>query len=358
MSLMSEETLPGEKESRSVFFAENAIRENKKGMSNSRSATATAVAVLGLLIAVAALVMVVIAYARPKIISPKMAAMDMDMMAQKVKTNMETEMSEMVEQIHEYMVKQKEESKEMRMRDEKKRMAMMEGHYTFAYNVDWKPQYYIDQNGFLKGQGLDMMKEICKMENKNCTHVVNYDGGPCWNSMRRNAPGLQGRWFDGCVGFIKTVERSNVFAIVGSMYEPVKGAFFTKVGATVDIGTARIGFDSSYYTSPACLTRNGVAFDASAHVLAETYDALETHLNNDSIDAIFAPENQFPNLQKMATTYDCAIGKGGVMVRKDMAPRMMWIHRGLEKMKRSGKFREQCENALRDHGAPSICVSA
>ncbi|XP_013380036.1 uncharacterized protein LOC106151348 isoform X2 [Lingula anatina] len=310
------------------------------------SRSATAISVLALLIATSSLVLVVLVWVRPELISPQSASTaQLTTLAEQAATDAATQIKTMVEAL----------------RSDIENQAVTQRTYTFSYGINYPPTDYLDRNGFLKGLSSDLMTEVCKAAKKNCTHVVRYNPPTCWDSLKKTGEGLQNREVDGCVGFYRTVERSNVFAFVGNMYEPPKGAFYTKVGATVDIATAKIGFRQLFYTDATCLTRNSVTFDADAiyETSAPTWSELVTKLNASEIDVIFAPEDigLLANLQKLPTTYDCTIGKGGVMVRKDMKNDMMWIHEGLEKIKESGKFQELCDNSLRDHGGANNCLT-
>ncbi|XP_013380264.1 uncharacterized protein LOC106151505 [Lingula anatina] len=341
MSDDPEGVILNEKQSSHTHTDQQQMTKEEKG-EGSMSRTAIAIAVLALLIAVVACVLVLLVWIRPELVSPPATAKDSEAIAKQSATEAAAQIKTMVDSIKEEM----------------KNQAKSQQTHTFAYSNDWPPMDYLDSQGFLKGLSMDLVKEACKVAEKNCSHVLSNDISQCWDTSKKTGAGLVNRWYTACVGWYPTPERLNAFDFVGSLYAPEQAALYVRPGSRVTSVTGRnVGFREGWNTDAACLARNSIDVPEANRVTGSTFTELRNKLNNTEIDLIFAPVNTFSDLVVLDTKYVCTLGSAGLMMRKDIKNSMMWFHDAVEKMKTSGKFSEICGNALRDHGKAGICVA-
>ncbi len=193
----------------------------------------------------------------------------------------------------------------------------------------------------------------------------------CYKSKAGERPrpgvGLSSRWYDGCVGWVKTYDRAVSVSFTDEFMKPSPNNFYVKRGnprnfVNTDITGKIIGFMDGYADNEICLIRNKVTrADLSPEMIRHftTREGLVNAVNTGQVDAVFT--DLFLNLE---TDLDvapggpvskCVVHGPGVMVRLD-SRLPEWWNPAFQQLKQSSEYKRICSEVPEKHGHVSTVV--
>ncbi|XP_072018365.1 uncharacterized protein [Amphiura filiformis] len=230
--------------------------------------------------------------------------------------------------------------------------------------------YIDDLTGQVKGFQVDIAFEVCKRANKNC-HLIWDLYNRCWDSqageVTRGGVGLLGGWYDGCVGWAQSYDRSRTFKFskpfskLFSTYLLVKRNNPRRVDPT-DLTGQIIGFIDGYVSDEFCLKRqqgvtgNNLPASQIQH-FAGPQDLMDAIVSG-QVDAGFtsfrvdvAPDIADAITKLSDNPFSCILPNGGVGIMTRLDNELPdWWNPAQDSLIQSSTYRQICNDLKDAHG--------
>ncbi|XP_030843608.1 uncharacterized protein LOC115924905 [Strongylocentrotus purpuratus] len=225
---------------------------------------------------------------------------------------------------------------------------------------------YLDETTYtIKGFGPDIVDAVCSIANKNCQLVYDvYEH--CWDNQAgerpRGGPGLMGGWYDGCTGWVQTLDRLLTYYFTVPYTNGRAVALFAKNDSTVtynDLTNLTVGFLDGWNSDEFCLARykNIVGSTLSANQIFhyQSADLMIDAVLNGVIDVAFGELlSQFTSSLKLISPPDfdnnCQAGGASIMTRHTNRDLVNWWNDAFQRLRDRGRYNEICEAIPERHG--------
>ncbi|XP_072019095.1 arginine-binding periplasmic protein-like [Amphiura filiformis] len=233
-------------------------------------------------------------------------------------------------------------------------------------HLDNNEAYIDDLTGQVKGFHVDIAFEVCKRANKNCRLIWDLYNR-CWDSqageVTRGGVGLMGGWYDGCVGWAQSYDRSRTFQFSkpftksASTYLLVKSNNPRGVDPT-DVTGKIIGFIDGYVSDEFCLKRQqGVTGNDLPSTQIRHFDSLQDLIDaivNGQVDAGFSTfRGDVPDTITLLSDnpFSCYLPNGGVSIMTRLDNGLAdWWNPAQDSLIQSSTYRQICSDLKEAHG--------
>lgn len=246
-------------------------------------------------------------------------------------------------------------------------------------------QYLDEESGTIQGYNVDVVNAVCQLANKNCALVWDiYEN--CWNSQvgerPRGGTGLMSRWYDACVGWIITSDRSRTLRFTNEFEKRVDVSLWVNSGGSLpgadsnmpDLSNLKVGFVDGWFSDEHCLARydeiigfNQLDNDQVIHYPDEA--SLIAAMNRSEISTAFLSvrPSRSGNDSSIQTAWipddnKCLLGGIAVMTQKDQLDFLTWWNYAFERLRVTSQYKDICRRLETDHGdqpgftADDVCV--
>ncbi|XP_041471952.1 uncharacterized protein LOC121421334 [Lytechinus variegatus] len=225
---------------------------------------------------------------------------------------------------------------------------------------------YLDQSTYtIKGFGPDIIDGVCAIANKNCELVYDiYEN--CWDSQAGERPrggkGLMGGWYDGCTGWIQTLNRRLTYSFTNPYKKGNTVALYAKNDSTVtynDLTNRKVGFLDGWNADEFCLARYrniaGSTLGPNQIVHYQSAERLIDAILNGDIDVAFGSaiaqfETTLKRISPTGFDNNCLFGDASIMTRHTNRKLVDWWNDAFKRLVDRGGYKEICESLHENHG--------
>ncbi|XP_070544308.1 arginine-binding periplasmic protein-like [Ptychodera flava] len=227
---------------------------------------------------------------------------------------------------------------------------------------------YVDDDGKLAGFFIDLVHAVCEAAKKQCR--IMYDASSnCYThhvgEHSRIGPGLLGKNYDACLGWMETEERGHSVGFTDAFWDDGNEAhFYVKAGNPKGfdpdhVEGKSIGFVDGWVSDKSCLQHHygqeSVAASLKPHTeYISDSDKLFEQLEDETLDSIFvigaiARHAEEHGFERVGGVIHCGTGLYHAITRKD-SHLPEWFDETLAEMKENGQYYSVCHKAVQLHG--------